>query len=243
MKKFSILDNWGARVQKTKSIPRFREDLVNFAEHLGFTTVTGMAVLDRPDGTTDFYSIDNTPPKYSTAYYDQSLARVDPVMQHCKHTDLPIVWDQKTYASCGAGSLWEYQAAFGFHTGIAIALHNTGGRHFFLGVDRVAKIDEPIAEIDKMVNKLKVFAAFAQETAFDIFAPESGPRVVTAPLTALEIECLHWSMDGTSTSEIADILNISCSSVNLAISTAARKLGCATKYQAVIKAIRIGILR
>ena len=46
-----------------------------------------------------------------------------------------MAWDQATYIENDAGPKYERLAAFGYRSGIAMAMHLPGGRHFFLGVD------------------------------------------------------------------------------------------------------------
>ena len=115
-------------------------EIVRFTQSLGFETVSAMTVIDHLLGEAEFITVDNTPSDYRDAFIDMGRARVDPVMQHCKRNSVPIIWDQATYTSAGRGAEWERQAQFGFHTGIALALHLPEGRHFFLGVDR----DQPL---------------------------------------------------------------------------------------------------
>ena len=114
----------------------FRHEVVRFSQNLGFNTVSAMAVVDYAVGRSEFVSIDNAPDGYAAAMHDVPAMRRDPVMQHCRHQSVPIIWDQSTYIARGAIDLWEHQSHFGFNTGIAMALHLPEGRHFLLGVDR-----------------------------------------------------------------------------------------------------------
>jgi hypothetical protein len=75
----------------------FRKEVIRFAEALGFNTVSAMAVVDRAGTGTEFHTVDNTPNAFTQTYHDTGLAQMDPVMQHCKHAAVPIIWDQDTY--------------------------------------------------------------------------------------------------------------------------------------------------
>jgi DNA-binding CsgD family transcriptional regulator len=59
-------------------------------------------------------------------------------------------------------------------------------------------------------------------------------------LTERESEVLSWVAQGKSDWQIGKILNISSKTVNYHAENAKRKLGVATRIQAVIGAIRIG---
>ena len=127
-------------VLKAKDRDEFRDEIVRFAQRLGFDTVAAVTVLEHGVAGTEFISVDNTPQAYSDAFRDTVVMRRDPVMQHCRKQSVPIIWDQQTYTGQGLGDLWEEQAQFGYNTGIAMALHLPEGRHFVLGVDR----DKPL---------------------------------------------------------------------------------------------------
>lgn len=226
---------------EAREVKDFRAQLVKFAKALDFETVTAMLVVDQPCAAPDFHIVDNTPKKYLDAYYEPSFIKLDPVMQHCKRSSQPIIWDQKTYTAKNAGVLWEQQARYGYHCGVAVALHFPGGRHFFLGVDRDRPLTVRPLLLNGIVSELERFAVCAQETASRIFVPPTGLH--DAPvLMPLEIEILRWAMDGRTCDEISDIMNMSSESTRYGLEQTMRKLGSATRYQAVIKAIRLGLL-
>ena len=231
-------------VRMATTASELREQAIRFAHAHDFGLVNLMTVFDHSNGPSDFFAVDNTPKAYKAAYDDPSLGQADPVMQHCKHSSLPIVWNQNTYVSRGRGSLWEYQAQFGYKSGIAIAIHSIGGRHIFLGIDRDGPIDEDSDKIENTIRALKSFAMSAHESAFDIFDPSKLNGLSSKPiLSYFEIDLLRWSMDGVSPEEISKITKIDLSIIIINISATIRKMGCSTKYHAVIKALRLGILK
>ena len=115
----------------------FRDGIVRFAGELGFQYVSAMTVVDHSLTESEFINVDNMPQAWieASAALKDSFRR-DPVMQHCKRGAVPIIWDQDTYVRNGLEHHWEEQAAHGYHTGIALALHLPEGRHFMMGVDR-----------------------------------------------------------------------------------------------------------
>lgn len=218
----------------------FRTELVRFGESLGFKTISATAIIDRQGGS-EFHSIDNTPAAYSQSFRDPSLGQVDPVMQHCKRAAVPIIWDQNTYVSRGHADVWDDQARFGYRTGIALALHMPQGKHFFLGVDRDRPLPRNPRAITRIVADLQLFAVHAQDAAFRILTPAPMPAELPV-LTAREQEALRWTMDGKTAWEVGSIMSISERTAVLHLQNAMHKLDCVTKHQAVLKAIRLGIL-
>jgi LuxR family quorum-sensing transcriptional regulator LasR len=61
-------------------------------------------------------------------------------------------------------------------------------------------------------------------------------------LTPCELECLKWCADGKSSWEIANILHCAEATVNFHVSNIRRKLNVTTRRQAVVKAIRLGMI-
>ena len=228
-------------VLKAQNREEFRDEVVRFAQRLGFDTVAAITVLEHGLAGTDFISVDNTPQGYSSAFRDTVVMRRDPVMQHCRKQSVPIIWDQQTYTGQGLGELWEEQARFGYSTGIAMALHMPEGRHFVLGVDRDKPLPSDAGELQRVVADLQLFAVHAQEAALRLLVPE--PMQPEKPaLTPRELEALHWTMEGKTAWEVGAILGISERTAVLHVNNAMHKLGCVSKHAAVLKALRLGLI-
>jgi DNA-binding CsgD family transcriptional regulator len=228
-------------VLKAENREEFRDEVVRFAQRLGFDTVAAITVIEHGVAGTDFISVDNTPQAYSNAFRDTVVMRRDPVMQHCRKQSVPIIWDQQTYTGQGMGELWEEQAQFGYSTGIAMALHMPEGRHFVLGVDRDKPLPSDPGELQRVVADLQLFAVHAQEAALRLLLPE--PMQPEKPaLTPRELEALHWTMEGKTAWEVGAILGISERTAVLHVNNAMHKLGCVSKHAAVLKALRLGLI-
>jgi DNA-binding CsgD family transcriptional regulator len=219
----------------------FRRQLLRFAQGLGFPFVSAMTVLDRSLTESDFISVDNTPAGFHQTFNDLNVGRRDPVMQHCRKGTLPIIWDQQTYVSHGVGELWEAQAAFGYRHGVAMAMHFPDGRHFMLGVDRPEPLPADEQEINRMVADIQLFAVYAQEAAMRLFVPKAH-QPERPHLTPRELETLRWTMEGKTAWEVGAILSITERTAVLHLHNAMRKLGAINKHQAVLKALRLGLI-
>jgi DNA-binding CsgD family transcriptional regulator len=229
-------------VLKSRNREEFQGEVVAFTKRLGFDNFSATVVIDHMLGEAEFITVDNTPRAYKEAFLNPHNGRRDPVMQHCKRQSVPIIWDQMTYVSRGLGEKWEEQARFGISNGIALALHMPEGRHFFLGVDRDQPVPADPGELTRVVADLQLFAVHAQDAALRILVP--GPADPTLPsLTPRELEALRWTMEGKTAWEVGDVLGISERTAVLHVSNATHKLGCVNKHQAVLKALRLGLLR
>ena len=164
------------------------------------------------------------------------------MLQHCKTQSVPIIWNQGTYTARGLGEMWESQAHFGYRTGIGLALHLPEGRHFVLGVDREQALPKDPVEVTRMVADLQLFAVHAQDAALRILvSPAAQPE--RPALTPRELESLRWTMDGMTAWEVGETLGISERTAVLHINNAMHKLGSVNKHQAVLKALRLGLIR
>jgi DNA-binding CsgD family transcriptional regulator len=229
-------------VLEARNRDEFLGQVVRFAKRLGFDTVSATTIVDHFLGEPEFISVDNAPASFRDLFEDIGRGRQDPVMQHCKRQSVPIIWSQDTYVGAGQADLWDGQARFGYRTGVAMALHLPQGRHFFLGVDRDQSLPKDRSELTRIVADLQLFAVHAQEAAMRIMMPATGDPNVPS-LTPREVESLRWTMDGKTAWEVGNILGISERTAVLHVNNAMHKLGCINKHQAVLKALRLGLIR
>jgi len=231
-------------VLEARTRDEFRGEVVRFANDLGFETVSAIAVMDHALGESRFETIGNVPESFHEIFADTASWRKDPVMQHCKRHSVPIVWNQATYVSSQMGDVWETQAAYGFGNGIALALHLPEGRHFILGVDRKERLPKDPGAVTRMVADLQLFAVYAQESAWRVALSGEATQVQDeVRLTPRELECLRWTMEGKTAWEVGAILSISERTAVLHINNSMHKLACSNKHLAVLKALRLGLIR
>lgn len=168
----------------------FQRVLVRFAQDLGFGFMAAAMVYDRAEGSPEFVTVHNAPPAFLPAFFDASAGLVDPVMQHCKFSGLPIVWDQSTYARAGRGELWEEQAKHGYRTGISMALHLPRGRHFVFGVDGERVLPKQQQELARMIADFASVLMCAQEAAARVLLPTAQQPSALSTELMLGLESL-----------------------------------------------------
>jgi DNA-binding CsgD family transcriptional regulator len=237
-----MLQGGFSEVLTSRNRDEFEGELVAFTRRLGFETVSAMLVIDHMLGEAEFITVDNTPRAYKETFQSPNKGRRDPVMQHCKRQSVPIIWDQDTYVQKGLGEMWEEQARFGFRNGIALALHMPEGRHFFMGVDRDQPVPRDSGELTRVVADLQLFAVYAQDAALRILVPNTVDASIPS-LSPRELESLRWTMEGKTAWEVGSMLGITERTAALHVNNASHKLGCVNKHQAVLKALRLGLLR
>lgn len=228
------------RVWEAQTVEEFKKEVIGFGRALGFDTVSAMYVVDHSRTHTEFFNVENIPGGYHQTFHNSVAYRRDPVMQHCKHSSIPVVWNWETYHRRGQVAMWEEQAAFGIKTGIALALHLSGDRHLSFGVDRDQPLEHRAERLTLTVAEVQLFAVHAQEAANRIYAPLSIDGLAKA-LSPRELEALRWTMDGKTAAEVGELLNISTRTAVFHLRNAPAKMGCKGKHQAVLTAIRLGL--
>ncbi len=229
-------------VRESTDRATFESRLVRFAQAMDFGIVTAALAIERPGRSATFEVVGNVPQGFIEASRSFERTERDPVHKRLKSWHVPFSYDQNLYVEENAADLWESQAPWGYRTGIAMALHLPGGRHFLLGVDRPEPLPTDDAQLTRMVADLQLLAVYAQETANRVLAE---PETLAEPLEKLsprEREVLQWTRDGKSSWAVGQILGLSEHSVNFHLRNACRKLGVAGKHMAVLKAISLRLI-
>lgn len=228
-------------VSQSCDVETFERRLIGFAHELDFGIAAALMVNAQPGQDPVVASVGNTPQSYIEAAQDPSNVRRDPVMRKLKQLSVPLVYDQSLYVDEGAGDLWEQQAAFGYRTGIAVALHLPENRHFLLGVDRETPLPKEDEKLTRLLADLQFLAVHAQDAAQRLLLSETRPAQVPH-LTPRELDILRLTRDGKSAWVAGQILAISEHTVNFHLRNIQRKLSTTSKHQAVLAAMRHGLI-
>ncbi len=228
-------------VLHAKTVKEFVRISAEFGQSLGFHTMGSMVVIDHSPNFSEFLTATNAQPDYIPTFEDGASAKLDPVSQHCKSSAAPIVWDQSTYVAAGRADFWEHQAAFGYQSGIGVAIHLPRGRHFMFGFDSDRRRCCSKEAMLGLTLDFQLFATYAQAAAFDLCIPY--PRGHRSDVLAEgELDALRRSMDGLNDWEVGYAMGISETEALLRLRRAMTKLGCSTKYEASLRAIRLGLV-
>lgn len=220
----------------------FESKLVAMARSLEFDIASAAIAVDRPGQEPIFEMIGNAPQEWTATARDPQILRRDPVLKRLRQSSVPFIYDQGLYVNEGAGDVWEMQAEFGFKTGIAMAMHLPGGKHFLLGVDRAQPLPESTVDTNRMVSDIALLTIYAQEVALRVLLKEQPTEAAVPRLSEREIEILKWTRDGKSAWETGRILAVSEKTVRAHLENIRNKMGVTSKHQAVLRAISLGLL-
>ena len=125
---------------------------------------------------------------------------------------------------------------------MAVAMHLGRGRHFMFGANWSSDRCESVRGFKAIAEDLLSFSEHAQAAAFELCQPVRLTADGPPSLSNRELEALRWSMDGLTSWEVADRMCISERHATLLARRAMEKLGCSSKYEASLRAIRLGLI-
>lgn len=229
-------------VGQSPDLTTFEERLASFAAARGFGLFGAIVITDCPTGRYDSVMVNNAPAAFKEAATNHQESQRDPVLRQLKSSNTPFTYDQELYVQAGAGDLWEEQAMYGYKTGINVALHLPGGKHFMLGFDREERLPASTSELTRLLADLQLLAVFAQDAAIRLITKPGVQPMEPPRLTKRELEILQWSYAGKTAGEMADILGISIPTVNFWMKSLFKKLDVRSRMQAIVKAQSYKIL-
>ena len=229
-------------ISEASDVRSLETRLVNFAHELEFGIISGALVVEHGAGRISSFLFGNTPETFATSFASTLIGKRDPVMRSLKKLSAPFVYDQSMYVREDAVDLWDHQASFGYKTGIAMALHLPGGKHFVMGVDRDKPLPEDDQAVTRMMADLQLLAVHAQETAVRLLAPKAHGLEHLPHLSDRELEILRWTAEGKSRWAVGQILSISEHTVKYHLNKVAVKLDVSSSQQAAIRAKALGLL-
>jgi DNA-binding CsgD family transcriptional regulator len=185
----------------------------------------------------------NTLTTYPSGYQDtfdgvDYSPTIDPVMQHLRLFDTPIMWGRDTYVRAGHARMYEPMSDFGLRCGAAVALHLEPHRHFVLALNWDASHKVPACQ--QFLSRLHVCAALAENAFYRVWG-RTGPIVAPAgiDLTNAECEALYWVGRGLSDSAMGARFGLSPRTIEKRVQSAMEKLRATNRTEAAVTATRL----
>ena len=240
--KINTLIELGLQLSQSHTEKELQASLEQAVDFLGGATYSAMACDTEPDAIPTLL-VHNMPTGYMASFTNRGNGRTDPVMQHCRHSSVPIIWDASTYDQVGQLANWERMDAHGLHRGACLGLHLERHRHFCFGIewDQPASLSTE-AKVE-LAASIQILSVFAEPAAYRIQqAGQPQHWDLARPLSHRESECLHWVSRGMTDDLIARILDISARTVRKHVESCIFKLGAANRTEAAVTASRLGLM-
>ena len=216
--------------------------LLRFGGEHGYEKTLLAVLPDRHTLLEDAFVRSNYPARWRHIYDSTKLANIDPVVSHCITRSTPLIWKPEIFSGRSQQEMYEEACGHGIRAGLTLPFHGANGALGVLCLVNDAPPDKHFRnEALRNIPVLSLLRDFAFEASLK-FARTVSPVERIPAVTRRELECLKWSAAGRSSWEIGLILHCSERTVNFHFSNLRRKLNATSRRQAVVKAMRMGLI-
>lgn len=237
MKHFEIVQSFIERCEATQRIEDLSPAFQQALETLGFRYFACCAHVDPLKPPRRAVVLHNYPRQWVRYYSELELYDIDPVFLHASRVSLPFFWDAPAFR---AGltppqlQILVEAARHGIEHGYTVPIHSP----YALGVYRASCSVVPgTASIDAhSYAAVQLMSGYLYDAANrDVNAREA--EAAQPELSRRERQCLELAAQGKSDWVVGKILGISERTVHNHIESAKRRLGVATRVQAIVQAL------
>ena len=180
---------------------------------------------------------DAMPPHWLQTYFDKGLDAGDLLTPRARSSPVSFEWRLDDWPYDRLTPIqkrwYDHNKAIGIHGGLVV-------KDFRRGEDMVMVVCGPDGALHPHDRLALYFAGHEAMLRLRELADTLPPR--TAPLSQRERECLQWAAAGKTDWEIGQILSLSEKTVNVYVERAKAKFGVTTRAQAVVVAMRGGMI-
>lgn len=182
------------------------------------------------------------PSSWAREYLENRYEDIDPVISLARSSQRLFQWDRWTLRQPSASQQRFFSAAasFGIHSGATVPIRGGFGR--FAAFTLAGNKDEGRAVLTPDTTDILQLAGLYYHVHVYAKLQLGLTRLVDAPLTQRERQCLFWAARGKKMPETAKILGITTRTVVFHLENARSKLGASTVAQAVSEAGQRGLI-
>jgi len=227
----AFLETLGAADSKQKL-----EELVGrFLSGIGFGHFACVSHVDRANPPEAAANLHNYPKPWEAHFRECHLEKIDPVQRYARFTILPFHWnDPQFQRTLTRDQLLIFQdaAAFGLEKGYTVPLHGPEQRSASFSVSPDKHSIDP-----ESYSVVQLVAPFIFEQALRLCDSPVSTHKDIKKLTPREFQCLRLAALGKSDWVIGEILCLSEKTVHGYLESAKKRLGVATRAQAIVQAL------
>ncbi len=214
------------------------------ARNLGYER-TRLAILPDPSAPMEAeyaFQHSNYSADWLTRYTAEKMHHIDPTFAHCLSKSIPQVWSPEIFASAKQKEMYEEACGYNIRSGVTLPIHGARGE---LGIMCFVSDAKPGKQFHldaiQHIPELSCLRDFVFESSLQ-FVRSTGKDREEICITRRELECLKWGALGKSSWEIGRLMSCSEATVNFHFSNIRRKFNTNSRQQAVIKAIKLGLI-
>ena len=225
------------RLQTMDEMLQIQEAFAHALAKIGITNFALLEFSSDPEAFKNRVISDRMPIAWSERYFEQRFVEADPVISEVLTSTEPFLWSEaiaKRQGEKRQRQIFGEAAEFHLNEGICIPIF--GPQRYMAWVTLAG------AHLDLGPAARAAVHVMALYTHNRLIKLVRSKRTDLPALTRREADCLRWVAQGKSDWEIGSILNISESTAHWYIESAKRKIGVATRMQAVVGAIVEGVI-
>ena len=208
--------------------------LKSFAEPLGLTHLSAVSAIDAgAEKLKPYILYADAPASFIDAFDERSMLRHHPLIQHALVSNEPFTTRQiqaRDLTPEQTKTLEFIGTQLYLTAGFIVPVRRNGT---LLGIVSYGGVACRLGPIERSILHLMAHTALVH--AIELKDVKDVPPTDLSPR---ELQCLQWASRGKTDSEIGVILGISARTARFHIENAKRKLGAATRVQAVAEAMR-----
>lgn len=212
--------------------------IVSTARHLGFDYCAYGIRIPIPVTRPKVVMSNNFLPSWRQRYAQCEYIAVDPTVQHCTKSTIPIVWEKQMTQQ--NPQMWEEARSAGLVHGWAQSCLDGRGSG---GMLTLARPSDPITTQELAANQkyMRFLVHVAHQGFLRVLTPHwQLPQEKS--LSRRECEVLKWAADGKTAYEIGLILSLSRETIKFHLRNAGSKLGVHNCTATVVRATSLGLL-
>lgn len=209
----------------------------DFAASYGLSSVACVSLAQIGEITPADILVNTRPRTWVNEYLAHGFLADDPILAYSTTASQPFAWQEALSAkelTPAEIRVMNHSADHGICDGLVIPIFETTGRIAMVSLAGHRMDTDPEAR-----SRLTLAAVYLHNRLAALRCPPPRPKI---QLTSREREILKWIASGKSDWQIGQILDISQKTVNYHVENTKRKFGVATRIQAIVAALRSGIL-
>ncbi|KAA0969966.1 LuxR family transcriptional regulator [Pseudomonas sp. ANT_H12B] len=212
---------------------------LGFAKNIGFKFFAFSTTYPTKSNAFNTVQLNNYPADWNTEYEQKKLSALDPVVAHCNHSMLPVLWSEELFFK--VPWLWEALEQYGLQHGWSQSFHDEESG--LCSILSLARSHCPITAFELYENLgFSVFMGRHLHTLIAQTLPSKPAKPPIPHLSVREIDVLKLAADGKTADESARILNLSSRTIQFHLRNAMEKFEVHNKISAVIAAAKAGYL-
>ncbi|MBA3695946.1 MAG: LuxR family transcriptional regulator [Methylotenera sp.] len=216
--------------------------MFSIATNLGFDQTLFAVLKSKDEPIESAFLRSNYSKEWRSTYDSSRLGYVDPTVTHCLKSAIPLLWTPDCFARPDQKNMYEEATGYGLRSGIIFPIHGPNGEFGMMSFVS-EQLANPASQKDMMQSMgiLSIIRDYVFESSKKFLTTKEPESKIV--LTPRENEVVKWTVAGKSSWEISKILNCSESTINFHLSNIRQKFNVNTKQQAIIKALKLGIIQ